>query len=43
MDTLAVRSEQSVFMELRRLAMTTVNMGRQSLEKMSETAEALRK
>ncbi len=40
---LPVRGEQSVFMELRRLGMTTVNMGRQNLEKMPERAEALRK
>ncbi len=43
MGTLPVRGEQSVFMDLRRVAMTTVNMGRQSLEKMRERAEALRK
>jgi hypothetical protein len=43
MDTLPVRGEQSVFMELRRLGMTTVNMGRQNLEKMPERAAALRK
>jgi len=42
-ETLAVRGEQSVFMELRRLGTSTVNMVRQNLEKMRERAEALRK
>jgi len=43
MDTLPVRGEPSVFMQLRRLAMTTVKMARQNLEKLPERAEALRK
>jgi len=42
-ETLTVRGEQSVFIELRRLGTTTVDMVRQNLEKMRERAEALRK
>ncbi|CAK9877680.1 unnamed protein product [Sphagnum jensenii] len=42
-ETIPVRGEQSVFMELRRLGTTTVDMVRQNLEKMRERAEALRK
>jgi predicted nuclease with TOPRIM domain len=41
-ETLSVRGEQSVFIELRRLGTTTVDMVRQNLEKMRERAEALR-
>ncbi len=43
MGTLAVRGEQSIYVELKRVAMRTIDMGRQSLEKMHKSAEALQK